>query len=118
MQCEIHGKEFKGPNARGNMWHVINYEKGEFCNKPLNMIDDGSVEEPSAGNPSSAKEFKRSIVEKEEVDWDAINRGKVRCQVAVAFIRAEHPELNDAVVIDMEKWVDYIMNGPKTEDTF
>lgn len=113
MFCEIHNKEFKGPNKRGNMWHVIDYDKGEFCNKPLNMIeDDGSVEEPTYSNPSSPKEFKKSIGEKEDVDWDAINRGKVRCQVAVAFIRNGNGWSKD-MVEEMEDWVDYIMDGPK-----
>lgn len=33
--CPEHKKPFsdKGPNSKGNYWHVINYDKQEYCNK-------------------------------------------------------------------------------------
>jgi hypothetical protein len=61
MYCDIHNKEFKGPNKRGNMWHVIDFDKGEFCNKPLNMMDGDVEPAKPQGNSNSPTEFQRSM---------------------------------------------------------
>lgn len=31
MLCAVHNKEYKGPNSRGKLWHVINFENKEYC---------------------------------------------------------------------------------------
>ncbi len=49
-------------------------------------------------------------------DWDAISRGKVRNSVAVAYIAKDNTlagdeDLTKATIKEMERWVDYIMEG-------
>jgi hypothetical protein len=44
-------------------------------------------------------------------DWDAISRGKVRCQVVCAFIRKYGGRDQEIPISIIEYWVDYIMTG-------
>ena len=32
MICAEHQVEFKGPNSRGNLWHLIDFATNQYCN--------------------------------------------------------------------------------------
>lgn len=110
MRCEVHDKEFKGPNSRGNYWHVNGQGpdgKPIFCNKPV-------TSEYTPKMAEKASEIREKVT---EPNWDEIARGKVRNSVAVAFIGQGIKVPGADVKADMEIWVDYIMNGVKEQTT-
>lgn len=48
MICAEHNKEYKGPNSRGKLWHVINFDKQEYCTiDPPKPISTSSMEQKS-----------------------------------------------------------------------
>lgn len=70
MICQIHQKEFKGPNSRNNLWHVTTKDANgnwQYCNVPVNPDTQPT---PKAPEPTREKV--------EPTDWDEIARGKIR----------------------------------------
>lgn len=107
--CPEHNKLFspKSPNKGGYYWHVINFDKDEYCSKSKEAYDAiPGVDEESQREP--LPDGVTQGMPQRTVDTEA--RGKTRCQVAVAFIKVGASIDNQE---EMEKWVDYIMFGPK-----
>lgn len=74
--------------------------QGKLCfGKPMGHTQSNSTPPET---PAPRKEA--------DADWDAIARGKVRCQVAVAFID-KGEGLSEITISNMNDWVDWIMTG-------
>lgn len=98
MICSIHNKEFKGPNKADNYWHLINFEKQEYCTKPADEVT------------AAFEQVTREPIK--ERDYDAENRGKVRHGLVVAMI--EHQGLKPLSPEDkaiLNELTDFIMGS-------
>lgn len=99
--CPEHNVPFsdKSPNRYGQYYHVINYDRQEYCNKSKNFYDNlpwGTV---------TPKESAPAV----KVDSEA--RGKTRCQIICAVIGREGLSLALDSLPQIELAVDYVMNG-------
>lgn len=101
----------KDKECPGRIWHadeVADYDE------PQEPEPTSAATLAEQARKLAADSVKKATSKDEQPDWDAINRGKVRCQVAVAFLGRGEKVLLPPVISEMEEWVDYIMDGPKT----
>lgn len=116
MICATHNKEYKGPNTKGNFWHVVDYNKGEFCNLPANGVTPANRADEQDFDKASLAMAEQAVKEPFKArDFDAEARGKVRNSVAVAFIAIKgvngYAILDQNVRDEMNDWVEWIMTG-------
>lgn len=98
--CPEHDKPFsdKSPNKVGNYWHVIDFEKNEYCSKTKEEYD--TISDIQEETRESAK----------TPDWDAIAEGKVRHGFAIEAFKLGMP-LNDETKKFINEWIRYVMEG-------
>ena len=102
--CPEHEVAFsaKSPNSRGFYWHVIDFNKNEFCSK---------TEEEYNAIPDEQEEVREPV---EQTYWDEVARGKIRSLFIEAKITRDRlVALTDAELIVLDKLVEIAMGRTK-----
>ena len=94
------GNSFRLKKIKDKIMDYIPEGGGGFSPEEASFIDAKLFPEKRQAAPAK----------KEEPDWDAIARGKIRHGVSVAFIERGEP-LNDVTKENINAWTDFIFNG-------
>jgi len=75
------------------------------------VLTDGEVPKvaPPAQQTYPTQVSGPAAEQKKDVDWNAVARGKTKCAISEAFIRAGSKKLTPAIQADILEFVDFIM---------
>lgn len=109
----VKGKEYEIELKEEGEWKNWDYKllskKEQVLEQTAPETVPSNTENPLAGIEPIIQEQKKE--EYKPRDYDNENRGKIRTNVAKAFICAKQVKLTDTLKVEIEEWVEFIFTG-------